>query len=82
MAVLYGDLSRLNRTSRYGRKIFPAPNSGSQLGEECLHRRPDALLVDVLVGLPERLRVIGSQIFEELESPLAATPEHRDVQSR
>ena len=29
MLVLYGDLSALNRTSRYGRKILPAPNSGS-----------------------------------------------------
>src|SRR2546427_750505 len=29
MAVLYGDLSALNRTSRYGRNSFAAPNSGS-----------------------------------------------------
>src|SRR5690242_4208394 len=29
MFVLYGDLSALNRTSRYGRKILPSPNSGS-----------------------------------------------------
>src|SRR5437763_16831666 len=29
MFVLYGDLSLLNRTSRYGRKILPSPQSGS-----------------------------------------------------
>ena len=29
MVVLYGDLSALNRTSLFGRKIRPAPNSGS-----------------------------------------------------
>ncbi len=29
MAVLYGVLSALNRTSRYGRKIFPGPNSSA-----------------------------------------------------
>ncbi len=29
MEVLYGDLSLLNRTSRYGRKILPSPHSGS-----------------------------------------------------
>ncbi len=29
IVVLYGDLSALNRTSRFGRKIFPVPNSGS-----------------------------------------------------
>ena len=28
MFVLYGDLSALNRMSRYGRKILPSPNSG------------------------------------------------------
>jgi len=27
--VLYGDLSALKRTSRFGRKILPGPNSGS-----------------------------------------------------
>jgi hypothetical protein len=29
MLVLYGDLSLLNLTSRYGRKIFASPNSGA-----------------------------------------------------
>ncbi len=29
MCVLYGVLSRLNRTSRYGRKIFGSPNSAA-----------------------------------------------------
>ena len=29
MWVLYGDLSALNLTSRYGRKIFGSPNSAA-----------------------------------------------------
>ena len=29
MFVLYGDLSALKRTSRYGRKMRPSPHSGA-----------------------------------------------------
>ena len=32
---LYGDLSALNRTSRYGRKTFTSPNSSASASASC-----------------------------------------------
>ena len=67
MFVLYGDLSRLKRTSRYGRKIRPFAELRLEIREQLGHRPQNEVLVVALVILPVRLRIVGLETLEERE---------------
>ena len=65
--ILYGDLSLAEPDVAVGAEDAARPEVGGELGEELLHGPLSALLIDGLVLLPVRLRVVGLQSLEELE---------------
>ena len=84
--VLYGVLSWLNRTSRYGRKTFAVPNSGASSSSSACSGASHVRVVVGLVLRPVGLAVVGLEALVEDQSlvgeALEASPTLRHRPSR